>query len=68
MPRKITHKRVQVIHVCSCGHTNVNHETLAIKFADFKKVGLKRKKDKVTGQFFFVLNMKYECDGSSHWE
>lgn len=68
MARPITHKTVQVHEECSCGYNTVYQMEVQIRFKDLRKVGIRYKKDKATGEYFFMQHIKCECDGSGHFE
>lgn len=64
MSRKVTIKRIQILQECACGQHQVSHETLPIRFCDFKKAGIKIRKDKATGERFFTQHTKCDCQGT----
>lgn len=51
-------KRVQVVEEYP-GGCEVYQDYFPIKWKDFKKAGIKHKKDKYTGKYFLLLNIKY---------
>lgn len=67
MSRQITNKEVQVIQECSCGCTTVDQEIMQVRYADFKRLGIKIQKDADTGGRFLVQVIKCECDGLPHY-
>lgn len=60
----ITNKPVQIHFECICGHNIIDTEYLAIKWKDLSKWGVKRKKDRKTGEpFFFQKHFSKICIG-----
>jgi len=63
MARQTTCKTVQVHQECSCGHNNVYQREIQIKFKDLAAAGIRYKKDRSTGEYFFMQHIKYQCEG-----
>jgi len=59
MSRKITEKTVQVHFQYDCGYNEVHQDYFSVKWKDLSKQGIKRKKDKKTGEYF--LFTKIDC-------
>jgi hypothetical protein len=61
--REIKSKIVQVHFQCDvCGHGYVDQDEFPIRWKDFSKVGILRKKDKKTGKPFLLLKIRsYKC-------
>lgn len=52
-------KRIQVVEHFADGCTEVYTDHLPIKWKDFKKAGIKHKRDKTTGKYFLILIINY---------
>jgi len=62
MARPITPKKIQIHRECICGFNSVQQEVLQIRFIDFKKLEIKRIKDKKTKKSFYLMQLKStEC-------
>ncbi|GHT53719.1 hypothetical protein FACS189451_04080 [Bacteroidia bacterium] len=62
--RRIKSKIVQVHFECVCGYNDVYQDGLPIRWKDFHKEGIIRKKDKKTGKPFLLMLVKSEeCSG-----
>jgi hypothetical protein len=57
--RHISDKIVQAHGVCACGAGSVYQDSFSIKWRDFSKAGIKRKKDRKTGEKFLLMNIHY---------
>jgi hypothetical protein len=60
MSRIIKEKKVQEQHECVCGRNNVFHSHIPMKWKDMLRFGMKRKKDKSTGVWFWLRYIYYE--------
>lgn len=60
MSRTISNKSLQTVVRCQCGCTTVDHDQLPIRYKDFTKAGIVRKKDRSTGTPFLLQRMNVE--------
>jgi hypothetical protein len=65
--RKIKDKNVQVHYECVCGFNSVDTESFPIRWKDFAKNGIKRRKDKKTKKTFLVVKIDLNCKGEGHY-
>lgn len=52
--RAVTNKLVQTHFECVCGHNEVDHQYMKVKWSDLRKIGVVRKLDKSTGKPFLL--------------
>jgi hypothetical protein len=58
--RPITEKNIQVHQECICGYNTVYQDSFLIRWKDLHSCGIKRKKDRKTGEPFLLQHLYYD--------
>ena len=65
---KQINKIVQVHEECACGYNIVYPQSYPVKWSDIKACGIKRRKDRITGNYFLTKSVVIEKCLGEHYD